>query len=392
MIQSALVAGITSSGGDVLLANMIPTPAIAFLTRRSKADGGIVISASHNPPEYNGLKIFSRDGTKLPDDLESLIEVFLNTNNSVERPSGIGVGSVTNLDDATSHYVHHLTDQFEPGCLAGLRIALDCAHGASAESSPKAFRMLDAEVVAINTDYNGDDINVGCGSTYLKELKKLVKKGEFDLGIAHDGDADRTIAVDEAGRVVDGDQMIAICAKFMRENGMLKNDIVVTTVMANLGFEKAMDELGLQTVKTKVGDRYVLEQMLMMDSNLGGEQSGHIILLDYNTTGDGLLVALMLANIVATTGKPLSELAKVMKKYPQVMINVPVSNKEHLVASARLARAIEEAEETLGDQGRVLVRASGTESLVRVMAEASTDAKAKAVVDTLVEVVKEELN
>jgi len=392
MLQSALIAGITSSGGDVMLANMIPTPAIAFLTRRTKADGGIVISASHNTPEYNGLKIFSRDGTKLPDDLESLIEVFLNTTNSVQRPQGTGVGSVTNLDDATSHYVHHLTDQFEPGCLSGLKIALDCAHGAAAESSPKAFRVLDAEVTAINTDYNGDDINVACGSTHIKELKKLVKKGDFDLGIAHDGDADRTIAVDELGNVVDGDQMIAICAKHLQDNGMLKNNIVVTTVMANLGFDKAMEALGIQTVKTKVGDRYVLEQMQMMDANLGGEQSGHIILLDYNTTGDGLLVALMLANIVAQTGKPLSELSKVMRKYPQIMVNVPVSNKEHLVASARLAQAIEDAEQKLGDQGRVLVRASGTESLVRVMAEAATDKQAQAIVDELVEVVKEELN
>ena len=392
MLQSALVAGITSSGGDVILANMLPTPAIAFLTRRTKADGGIVISASHNTPEYNGLKIFSRDGTKLPDDLESLIEVFLNTSNSVHRPQGTGVGSVTNLDDATAHYVHHLTDQFEPGCLEGLKVALDCAHGAAAESSPKAFAMLDAQVSAINTDYNGDDINVECGSTHLKELRKLVKKGEFDLGIAHDGDADRTLAIDELGQVVDGDQIIAICAKYLQDNGMLKNNIVVTTVMANLGFEKAMDELGIQTVKTKVGDRYVLEQMQMMDANLGGEQSGHIILLDYNTTGDGLLVALMLANIVAQSDKPLSELAKVMQKYPQVMVNVPVAKKEHLVASARLAQAIEEAEERLGDHGRVLVRASGTESLVRVMAEAATDEEARAVVDDLVEVVKAELN
>jgi phosphoglucosamine mutase len=392
MLQSALVAGITSSGGDVLLANMLPTPAIAFLTRRSRADGGIVISASHNAPEYNGLKIFSREGTKLPDDLESLIEVFLNTSNGVNRPHGTGVGSVTNLDDATVHYVHHLTDQFEPGCLDGLKIALDCAHGAAAQSSPKAFDLLDADVTAINTDYNGDDINVACGSTHMEELVELVKDGDFDMGIAHDGDADRTLAVDELGNVVDGDQMIAICAKYMKDNGMLANNVVVSTVKANLGFDKAMEELDIQVVKTKVGDRYVLEQMQMMNANLGGEQSGHIILLDYNTTGDGLLVALMLAYIVALSDEPLSELSKVMRKYPQVMVNVPVANKEHLIASSRLTQAIEDAEERLGDQGRVLVRASGTESLVRVMAEASTYEDAHAVVEELVDVVKEELD
>jgi phosphoglucosamine mutase len=226
----------------------------------------------------------------------------------------------------------------------------------------------------------------------MEELVELVKDGDFAMGIAHDGDADRTLAVDELGNIVDGDQMIAICAKYMKDNEMLANNVVVSTVMANLGFDKAMEELDIQVVKTKVGDRYVLEQMQMMNANLGGEQSGHIILLDYNTTGDGLLVALMLAHIVALSDEPLSELAKVMRKYPQVMVNVPVANKEHLIASSRLTQAIEDAEERLGDQGRVLVRASGTESLVRVMAEASTYEDAHAVVDELVGVVKEELD
>jgi len=392
MLQAALISGITSAGGDVLLANMIPTPGVAFLTRRFNADGGIVISASHNPPEHNGLKIFSRDGFKLPDDLESLIEIYLNTHTSFLRPDGEGVGQVTNLDDATAYYVHHITDAFEPGTLEGLKVAIDCAHGASSVSSPKAFEMLGAEVTAINTDYNGDDINVGCGSTHLEQLEELVKEGQFDLGIAHDGDADRTLAIDELGQVVDGDQIIAICAQYMQENDLLQNNTVVGTIMANLGFEKAMDELGIQTVKTKVGDRFVLEQMLTMNANLGGEQSGHVILLDHNTTGDGLLVALMLAHIVAQSDETLSQLAQVMTKYPQVMINVPVRNKEHLVASARLAQAIDEAEERLSDHGRVLVRASGTEALVRVMAEAATIEEAQEVVDELVEVVKAELN
>ena len=392
MLQSALIAGITSAGGDVLLASMIPTPAVAYLTKRLKADGGIVISASHNPPEHNGLKVFSREGFKLPDDLEGLIEVYLNTTTTFMRPRGDQIGQLTHIDDATAHYVHHTTDAFDPGCLQGLRIALDCAHGASAISSPKAFELLGAEVTAINTDYNGDDINVECGSTHMEGLQELVCSGDFDMGIAHDGDADRVLAVDENGEIVDGDRIIAIIARHMKENGTLDNDTVVSTVMANLGFEKAMDELGIQTVKTKVGDRYVLEQMLTQDTNLGGEQSGHIILLDHNTTGDGLLVALKLADIVAQTGKTLSELGEVMTQYPQIMINVPVANKQHLVASARLRNAIDEAEQRLGDQGRVLVRASGTESLVRVMAEAASFEEARAIVEELVEVVKEELN
>jgi phosphoglucosamine mutase len=392
MLQSALIAGITSAGGDVLLASMLPTPAVSFLTRRLRADGGIAITASHNPPEYNGLKIFSRDGFKLPDDLESLIEVFLNTSNSVARPTGRGIGTLTHIEDASAYYIHHLTDIFEPGCLSTLKIALDCAHGASVKTSPKAFEMLGAQVTAINTDYNGDDINVDSGSTHLEGLQALVKEGGFDLGIAHDGDADRTLAVDENGQVIDGDQIVAIFAQYMQKNGQLENSTVVGTVMANLGFEKAMDALGIQTVKTKVGDRFVLEQMQMMNANLGGEQSGHIILRDYNTTGDGLLVALMLADIVAKSGTSLSHLATIMKKYPQVMINVPVSNKEHLIASSKLAIAIDAAEAELGDRGRVLVRASGTESIVRVMAEAATIEEAQSVVEGLVEVVKEELN
>ena len=391
MLQSALIAGITSAGGDVLLAHMIPTPAVALLTRRMHADGGIVISASHNPPSHNGLKVFSRDGFKLPDDLESLIEIFLHSGERIDRPSGEGIGRVIHIDDATPRYIHHATSIFEPGAFAGLRVALDCAHGAAAVTTPRAFEDLGATVTAINTDSNGDDINVACGSTNLETLQELVRSGEFDLGIAHDGDADRTLAVDANGEVVDGDQIIAICAKYMQENGLLSGDVVVGTVMSNLGFEKAMDKLGIQTVKTLVGDRYVLEQMQAMDANLGGEQSGHVILLDHNTTGDGLIVALMLANIVAQTKTPLAELATVMTKYPQVMENVAVSNKELLVTSKKISDALAEAEERLGSEGRVLVRASGTEKLVRVMAEAATIEAAQTEVDRFVELVKEEL-
>lgn len=392
MLQSALIAGITSAGGDVLLASVIPTPAVAFLTRRFKADGGIVISASHNPPEHNGLKVFSREGLKLPDELESLIEVFLNTNEPIARPTGGRIGQVIHIEDATSYYVHHATDAFEPGSLEGLKVAIDCGHGASCGATPKAFRMLDAQVTAINTDFDGDDINVDCGSTHMQQLQTLVQTGDFDLGIAHDGDADRIMAVDEQGNTVDGDEIIAILAHYMHSNDLLTANTVVGTVMTNLGFEKAMDKLGIHTVKTRVGDRYVLEQMQAMGANLGGEQSGHIILLDYNTTGDGLFVALMLSNVVAKTGKPLSELARIMTKYPQVIENVIVSNKEHLAASARLSEAIEAVETRLGDQGRVLVRASGTEPVVRVMSEAAQIADAREAVDELVAVVKEELD
>lgn len=392
MLESALVAGITSAGADAFLCGVIPTPAVAHLIRELDMDGGIVISASHNPPEFNGLKVFSREGFKLPDDLEEQIEVFLNSREPIEAPFGAHVGVAYCEKDAVERYISFATNCFEPHVLKGLRIALDCGHGASSLTSPEAFERLGAEVTAINTDFNGNDINVGCGSTHLEPLIELVKSGGFDLGIAHDGDADRTLAVDEQGNAIDGDQIIAVLAQDMQERGVLHNDTVVSTVMCNLGFERALSERGFNVIKTKVGDRYVLEQMQAMGANIGGEQSGHVILLDHNSTGDGLITALSIASVVAKTGKPLSELVSIMTKYPQVLENVHVEQKQRLAASARVVDAIKAAEDELGDTGRVLVRASGTEPLVRVMAEAQDIEQAERVVAELARIVAEELN
>jgi phosphoglucosamine mutase len=390
MLEAALVAGITSGGADVLLAGVIPTPAIALLVRELGADGGVVISASHNPPEYNGIKLFSREGFKLPDDLEDEIEMFCTSKRDWERPTGEGIGTSTHVGDAVERYIAHACSTIPDG-LPGLRVAIDCGHGAAGVSSAQAFERLGAQVTAINADWNGMDINVGCGSTHLEPIAELVRSGGFDLGIAHDGDADRMLAVDEMGSVVDGDQIMAICGSRMAENGTLAGGVIVSTVMANLGFEVAMRERGITMVKTKVGDRYVLEEMQAMGANLGGEQSGHIIFLDHNTTGDGLVTALQLANVVKETGRTLSDLSTVMTRYPQVLVNVRVADKTRIATSAALAAAISEAEADLGDTGRVLVRASGTEPLVRVMAEAASSADAQRVVDRLVEVVRAEL-
>ena len=391
MLESALVAGITSAGADAYLCGVIPTPAVARLIRELDMDGGIVISASHNPPEFNGLKVFSREGFKLPDDLEEQIEAFLNSQERIDAPSGAEVGVAYQQTDARERYISFATNTLPPDSLAGLRVALDCGHGASGAASPEAFKRLGAEVTAINTDYTGNDINVGCGSTHLGPLVELVKSGNFDLGIAHDGDADRMLAVDEQGNEIDGDQIMAILAADMHERKVLHGDTVVSTVMCNLGFERALSQLGFTVIKTKVGDRYVLEQMQAMGANLGGEQSGHVILLDHNSTGDGLVTALSLASVVARTGKTLSELSHIMTKYPQVLQNVHVANKQHLGASARITQAIKDAEEQLGETGRVLVRASGTEPLVRVMAEAQDIKQAEKVVAELAEVVVAEL-
>ncbi len=391
MLESALVAGITSGGGDALVCGIVPTPAVALLVRELEADGGVVISASHNPPEYNGIKLFSREGFKLPDELEDEIETFVFGEREWERPTGAAVGCIEAVDDALDRYIAHAVSTVK-GRLDGLRIAVDCGHGASAVSTPEAFRRLGAEVTALNCEFDGLDINVDCGSTNLAPLSAAVRSGDFDLGVAHDGDADRVLAVDELGRDVDGDQIMAICATRMSDLGTLAGNAVVSTVMANLGFEVAMRERGISVVKTKVGDRYVLEQMQAMDANLGGEQSGHVIFLDHNTTGDGLVTALQLAAAVMGSNQSLSALCTVMQRYPQVLVNIHVADKARLATSAAIASAIRAAEDELGDEGRVLVRASGTEPLVRVMAEASTCEAAQEVVDRLVEVVQSELD
>ncbi len=390
MLEAALVAGICSGGADAFVAGVIPTPAIAYLTRAMEADGGVVISASHNPAEYNGIKFFSREGFKLPDELEDEIEDFTNTERDWERPRGSEVGRAREITDAVSRYVNHAMDTIQ-GDLTGMTVAVDCGHGASSVSTPTALRELGASVITLNCDWNGMDINDGCGSTELGPLVEVVKSHEVDFGIAHDGDADRVIAIDEAGDEVDGDFIMAICASMMKDRGELANDTVVSTVMCNLGFEIAMREQGITLIKTKVGDRYVLEQMQSSGAVLGGEQSGHIIFMEHNTTGDGLLTALQLAQALHLSGKPLSELREVMRRYPQVLINVPVSDKGRLGASAAVSEAIHEAERELGDEGRVLVRASGTEPLVRVMVEAAEESVAGVVADRLAQVVRAEV-
>jgi len=390
MLEAALVAGLMAGGADALVTGIVPTPAVALLVRELEADGGVVISASHNAPEYNGIKLFSRDGFKLPDELEDEIESFCTAARDWERPTGAGVGRLVRIDDALERYIAHCVDAIDVD-LTGLTVAVDCGHGASAIATPEAFRQLGAKVIAINTDFDGMDINVGCGSTHLGPITEIVRDHEVDLGIAHDGDADRVLAVDEVGAEVDGDAIMAVCAARMHELGKLPLDTVVSTVMCNLGFEVAMRERGINVIKTKVGDRYVLEQLQTSGAVLGGEQSGHIIFLEHNTTGDGLVTALHLAAVMQETGLPLSELRRVMRRYPQVLVNVPVADKARLATSAAVSEAIQLAEKELGDSGRVLVRPSGTEPLVRVMAEASDEASASRIVEQLVAVVKAEL-
>ena len=390
MLEAALVAGIGAAGADALLADIVPTPAVAFLTRELGADAGAVISASHNPAEYNGIKFFDRDGFKLADDVEGAIEAYVAGSDHPERPTGPEVGIVSRLEDAVGRYVRHAVAT-APDRLEGLKIVLDCGHGAGSTTSALALRELGAHVDEIDCDWNGTDINLGCGSTHLEVLAQAVRSAGADLGIAHDGDADRTLAVDETGAEVDGDEIMAICARMMRQAGTLTGDVVVGTVMTNLGFIVAMREMGVDVRTTPVGDRYVLEEMRRSGAALGGEQSGHIIFLKHTTTGDGLVTAIQLLSAVKSAGRPLSELKRVMRRYPQVLENVRVADLSGLPANTAIAEAIEAEEGALGERGRVLVRASGTEPVVRVMAEASESQTAQAVVTRLVQVVRTQL-
>jgi phosphoglucosamine mutase len=390
MLEAALVAGITAGGSDALLAGIVPTPAVALLTRELKADGGAVISASHNPAEYNGIKFFNREGFKLPDELEDEIAEFAMDRGDAPRPTGAGIGTVTRVVEAAELYIAHSVGSVS-GDLDGMRIAVDCGHGASAVTTPEALRRLGAQVTAVNCDWDGMDINRDSGSTHLGRIAEVVAAGGFDIGISHDGDADRVLFVDENGAEVDGDVVMAICARHLKELGALAKDTLVATVMSNMGLEVAMREAGVTLVRTKVGDRYVLEQMVASGAELGGEQSGHVIFLGHNTTGDGLVTALNLATTMRDAGVPLSELAKVMRHYPQVLINVRVADKGRLTTSAVLTEAIHAAERRLDGDGRVLVRASGTEPLVRVMVEAGDAVVAQDVADGLVSVVEAEL-
>jgi len=390
MLEAALVAGICSGGADAFVCGVIPTPAVAYLTRSLDADGGVVISASHNPPEYNGIKFFSRDGFKLTDELEDEIEEYVNGSSGWSRPTGSGIGKVRRVDDASARYISHAIDTIDVD-LEGMTIAVDCGHGAASVTTVTALKELGARVIALNCDFDGAKINVKCGSTDLAELRELVLSHDVDFGISHDGDADRVLMLDENGDIVDGDTIIAICAAHLHSRGALQNATVVGTVMSNLGFDAAMKKSGIHVIRTKVGDRYVLEQMQASGAALGGEQSGHIIFMRHNTTGDGLIAALQLASVIRQSRQPLSQLARIMARYPQVLRNVRVRDKALMSTSVAVSDAIALANKEVGESGRVLVRASGTEPLVRVMVEAADEDVATITADHLARIVKEEL-
>ncbi|TQL48901.1 phosphoglucosamine mutase [Homoserinimonas aerilata] len=388
-IAAAVAAGLSSSGVDVLDAGVIPTPAAAFLIKDIRADFGVMISASHNPADDNGIKIFAVGGTKLPDIVEDRIEQSFTTGRKL-APTGVEVGRIRRFADAEDRYVVHLLSTL-PARLEGLHIVLDCAHGAASGVSPQVFTDAGARVTVIGADPDGYNINDGVGSTHLDKLADAVLAHGADLGIAHDGDADRCLAVDHEGRIVDGDQIMAILALSMKERGLLKDDTLVATVMSNLGLRLAMEQHGIKMVLTAVGDRYVLEALNENGYNLGGEQSGHVIMSDYATTGDGILTGLHLAAELTRTGKTLAELATVMTVYPQEMINVRGVDRERLAGSAEVAAAVAEWEAKLGDNGRVLLRPSGTEPMVRVMVEAADEETAKRAAEELAEAVRTHL-
>lgn len=390
MLEDALVAGIRAEGGEPVVTGVIPTPAVALLTRQSDVDCGIVISASHNPPEYNGIKFFDADGYKLPDALEDELQVVVEEVRGEQVPTP---EPPVVLEDAAQRYIEHAVDTVRAKGVdfSGLKVALDCAHGASCGTTPAALEELGAEVFAINTEPDGTNINVGCGSTHLEPVIELLEQTGADIALAHDGDADRLLAVAPDGTVVDGDYILAICAEDMKGRGALAENTVVGTVMANLGFQLAMKREGIDVVTTKVGDRYVLEQMRALGACIGGEQSGHIIFLEHNSTGDGLVTALQLLSVIATTGKPVSELMQVMDKFPQALVNVRVTDKALYAGNGAIAAAEQQASAELGDEGRLLVRPSGTEPLIRVMVEARTQAQADQIAQRVADVVAAEI-
>ncbi|MEV8032743.1 phosphoglucosamine mutase [Streptomyces sp. NPDC086182] len=392
-LEAAVVAGLASAGVDVLRVGVLPTPAVAHLTGALGADLGVMLSASHNAMPDNGIKFFARGGHKLADELEDRIEGVYEehrTGAPWDRPTGSGVGRVTSYDQGSDQYIAHLIGVL-PNRLDGLKVVLDEAHGAAARVSPEAFALAGAEIITIGAEPDGLNINDGCGSTHLELLKAAVVEHGADLGIAHDGDADRCLAVDHTGDEIDGDQILAVLALAMRERSALRSDTVVATVMSNLGFKLAMEREGLAFVQTGVGDRYVLEEMKRHGYALGGEQSGHVIILDHATTGDGTLTGLLLAARVAQTGRTLRDLASVMERLPQVLINVPDVDRSRVNSSAELSAAVADAERELGTTGRVLLRPSGTEPLVRVMVEAADIDHARSVAARLADAVKSAL-
>lgn len=398
MLEAALSAGIMSAGGTVLALDIIPTPGVALLTRQLHADGGVVISASHNPPAYNGIKFFSAEGYKLPDDVELEIEAFVEAGGLAtdELPAGDEVGTIVPVEDACELYIQHAVDTIKAEGISfeGWKIALDTGHGASSLTSPEALERLGAEVHAINTDWNGTDINVECGSTHLEPLRALVAEVGADIGIAHDGDADRVLFVDAQGNEIDGDMVEAACAIDMKARGKLAHDTAVSTVMCNLGFVHALREAGIDVVQTAVGDRWVLQSMLENGYSIGGEQSGHTIFLDHNTTGDGLITACQFLAVCVRNNQTAAQTASAMRRFPQQLINVNVASKEqrdNWDSNDAITQAIAVAEEQLGTDGRVLVRASGTELLVRVMVEAAEQETADSHAATIASVVQDQI-
>ncbi|MEK4493352.1 phosphoglucosamine mutase [Paenibacillus sp. FSL L8-0493] len=391
LLESALIAGLLSIGADVIRIGVVSTPAVAYITRLLKADAGVMISASHNPVEDNGIKFFGGDGFKLTDETELQIEELMDAEvDELPRPIGSGLGMVTVDNDAKYLYLEYLKTTISQD-FKGIKVVLDCAHGAAYELAPRLFRELGAEVISIGAEPDGLNINDGFGSTHPETLREEVLRHGADLGLAFDGDADRLIAIDNIGDEVDGDFILCICGDAMNRAGKLKDSTIVSTVMSNIGFYKATEKLSLNTAKTAVGDRYVMEEMRRGGFNLGGEQSGHVIFLDYNTTGDGILTAIQLVDTLKATGKQLSEVKSMMTKYPQVLVNVRVQDKTNYPNNVAIEAAIAEVEGKLGDNGRVLVRPSGTESLIRVMAEGPDKADLDLYVNQIVEVVQREL-
>lgn len=387
-LSAAVIAGLASAGVDVLDAGVLPTPAIAYLTADTDSDFGVMLSASHNAMPDNGIKFFARGGRKLPDAVEDAIEAAMGE--SPVRPTGADIGRVSTMEDGGARYVRHLL-RAVPHPLDGLLVVIDAAHGAASAVSPEVFRLAGAEVHVIGASPDGLNINDGYGSTHLEQLRAAVREQGADLGVAHDGDADRCLAVDGDGEVVDGDQIMGILALAMKERGVLADDTLVATVMSNLGLLQAMDAAGITVRQTAVGDRYVLEEMRRGSYTLGGEQSGHVIMLEHGTTGDGVLTGLLLASRVAQSGRSLAELATVMTRLPQVLLNVKGVDKDRVESCAPLQDAVATESEALDGTGRVLLRKSGTEPVVRVMVEAATQERAYQVAERLADVVRAEL-
>ncbi|UKU90057.1 phosphoglucosamine mutase [Enterococcus faecalis] len=391
MLEQALIAGLLSVGIEVFQLGVISTPGVAYLTRLQKASAGVMISASHNPAEDNGIKFFGADGFKLVDDQEAEIEALLDAEeDTLPRPSAEGLGSLDEFPEGLLKYSQFLVQSI-PGDLADMTVCLDAANGATATAVNRVFADLETDFYTMGTSPNGLNINDGVGSTHPEALAEMVVEKGADAGMAFDGDGDRIIAVDELGRIIDGDKIMYICAKYLAEKKRLKKDTIVTTVMSNLGFHKAVEEIGLKDVVTQVGDRYVVEEMRKNDYNFGGEQSGHMIFLDYNTTGDGMLSGIQLLNVMKQTGKKLSELADEVTIYPQKLVNIRVTDKNGAMEVPAIKAVVEQAEAEMNGEGRILVRPSGTEPLLRVMAEAPTQEKVDYYVDKIAEVVRAEI-